>query len=59
VAISVAIVIPLIGFDEFPINPLIREATVTNSHQIRERAGLRARHRLELQEHPDHCHNRD
>ena len=23
-------VIPLIGFDEFPINPLMREATVTN-----------------------------
>ena len=30
VAISVAIVIPLIGFEELPISPLIRDATVTN-----------------------------
>ena len=32
VAIKVAIVIPLIGFDEFPISPLIRDATVTNKN---------------------------
>ena len=30
VAISVAMVMPLIGFDELPIRPLMREATVTN-----------------------------
>src|ERR1035437_7060628 len=30
VAINVAMVMPLIGFDEFPIRPLMREATVTN-----------------------------
>jgi hypothetical protein len=30
VAIKVAMVIPLTGFDEFPIRPLMREATVTN-----------------------------
>ena len=30
VAISVAIVIPLMGFDKFPISPLMRDATVTN-----------------------------
>ncbi len=32
VAISVAIVIPLIGFEELPISPLMREATVTNKN---------------------------
>ena len=31
-AIKVAIVMPLIGFDELPINPLIRDATVTNKN---------------------------
>ena len=29
-AINVAIVMPLIGFEELPISPLMREATVTN-----------------------------
>ena len=32
VAISVAIVMPLTGFDELPISPLIRDATVTNKN---------------------------
>src|ERR1700685_988635 len=32
VAIKVAIVMPLMGFDELPIKPLIREATVTNKN---------------------------
>src|SRR6185437_11192152 len=32
VAISVAIAIPLIGFDELPINPQIRDDTVTNKN---------------------------
>src|SRR5215469_972580 len=32
VAISVAIAIPLIGFDEFPISPQIRDETVTNKN---------------------------
>src|SRR6185437_6814026 len=32
VAISVAIAMPLIGFDEFPISPQIRDDTVTNKN---------------------------
>ena len=31
-AISVAIVIPLMGFEELPIKPLMRDATVTNKN---------------------------
>ncbi len=32
VAINVAMVMPLIGFEEFPIKPLMRDATVTNKN---------------------------
>jgi hypothetical protein len=32
VAINVAMLMPLIGFDEFPSSPLMRLATVTNKN---------------------------
>src|SRR5690242_6447286 len=32
VAIRVAMVMPLMGFEEFPMRPLMREATVTNKN---------------------------
>ena len=69
VAISVAMVIPEIGFAELPISPTIRELTVTNrnpnthhqqrSGQVRLPAGKRARDGLELKKdkHARHQQN--
>ena len=60
VAISVAIVMPEMGFAELPISPTIRELTVTNRNpkttmssgrgQVGPQAHLRSRNRLEDQE---------
>ena len=62
-------VMPLTGLEELPIEPLMRDATVTNKKsenhdenrrdQIRESAGLRAGDGLELQERPHHRENHD
>ena len=62
VAISVAMVMPLTGFEELPISPLMRDATVTKQksenddedrrEKIRDRSGARAGNGLELQQSP-------
>src|ERR1700721_4223015 len=48
VAISVAIVIPETGFEELPINPTIREETVTKRNQNRATSSDGARLAIQL-----------
>ena len=67
VAISVAIAMPLIGFEEVPISPQMRDDTVTNKKpntstkiaatRLATESGLRAGNRPEGQQRPHHHHD--